>query len=67
MKVQVKDSNVSNELENYDDRTLMKELYDRGVAVKEYFGVCIELEEAANARTMTVDDALLAGYGEREY
>lgn len=50
-----------NYLEHVDSRLLIAELYARGVSIKDIFGLYYELEEMGNGRTMTVEDAAIAG------
>lgn len=40
-----------------DNRNVIKTLYERGVSLQDIFAVYYELEEAANGRTITVEDA----------
>lgn len=49
-------------LEHVDTTLLVQELYARGVPISRVFGLYYEIEEASNGRTMTVEDAILAGY-----
>lgn len=49
------------EIAQADNVRLIKELYDRGVTIRDIFGRYYEFEEAGNGRTMTVEDVLLAG------
>lgn len=51
-----------NYLEHVDTTMLITELYARGVPISRVFGLYYEIEEAYNGRTMTVEDAILAGY-----
>lgn len=52
-----------NYLEHVDSHLLMAELYARNISVRHVFGFYYQLEEMVNGRTMTVEDAILAGYG----
>lgn len=52
---------MNKELESFESRALIKELYQRGVPMKDVFGAYYELEEAADARTMDIEDAQLVG------
>lgn len=49
-------------LDNVDSSELIAVLYKRGVKFSTIFGQYYEMEEMDNARTMTVEDAILAGY-----
>lgn len=51
-----------NYLEHVDTSLLISELYARGVPISRVFGLYYEIEQAYNGRTMTVEDAILAGY-----
>lgn len=53
------------ELSKADTRLMAKELYERGVSIRDIFGIYYELEEAGNGRSMTVEDAELAGLLEK--
>lgn len=48
-------------LKTADSSELIATLYNRGVSIKTIFGQYYEMEEADNARTMDVEDAVLAG------
>jgi len=49
------------ELSKLDSAYLIEELYLRGVSVRDIYGRYYEFEVASNARTMTKEDAELAG------
>ena len=55
-----------NYLEHVDTSLLIAEMYARGVPISHIFGLYYAMEEAGNARTMTVEDAILAGFDGKE-
>lgn len=50
-------------VEKVGSELLIKELYDRGVSVKDIFGRYYEFDEINSAQTLDVEDARLAGHG----
>lgn len=56
-----------NYLEHVDTSILVLELYMRGVPITNIFGRYYEFEQAVDGRTLTLEDAITAGYGMSAY